>query len=70
MSNSAALSFLRTVQAVLWSFVGMRKSSSGQEDMARLNPFHVIVVAIVVVLIFVVGLMSLVNWVVAQPNTF
>ena len=48
----------------------MRKSSSGQEDMARLNPFHVIVVAIVVVLIFVVGLMALVNWVVAQPNTF
>ena len=70
MSNSAALSFLRTVQAVLWSFVGMRKSSSGQEYMARLNPFHVIVVAIVVVLIFVVGLMALVNWVVAQPNTF
>jgi hypothetical protein len=63
------MSFFRAVQAVLWSFIGIRKNSAGQEDMARLNPFHVLVVGISLALIFVVGLIALVNWVVAQPIT-
>jgi hypothetical protein len=37
--------------------------------MAKLNPFHVLVVGIAMALIFVVGLIALVNWVVAQPIT-
>ena len=53
-------SWLRTVQAVLWSFAGMRKSSASHEDMARLNPL---------VVLMVVGLIILVNWVVSQPMT-
>ena len=63
------MSFFRAVQAVLWSFIGIRKNSAGQEDMAKLNPFHVLVVGIAMALIFVVGLIALVNWVVAQPIT-
>ena len=63
------ISFFRAVQAVLWSFIGIRKNSAGQEDMAKLNPFHVLVVGISLALIFVVGLIALVNWVVAQPIT-
>jgi amino acid transporter len=62
-------SFLRTVQAVLWSFAGMRKASASQEDMAKLNPFHIIAVAIGLVVLMVVGLIVLVNWVVSQPLT-
>jgi amino acid transporter len=61
------MSFFRTVSAVLWSFIGIRKNSSGQEDMAKLNPFHVLVVGISLALIFVLGLIAFVNWVVAQP---
>jgi hypothetical protein len=61
--------FLRTVQAVMWSFAGMRKGSESQEDMARLNPFHIIAVAIGLVVVMVVGLIALVNWVVMQPST-
>ena len=68
MSGNNA-SFFRTVQAVLWSFIGIRKNSEGQEDMAKLNPLHVLVVGLSLALIFVVGLIALVNWVVAQPNT-
>ncbi len=67
MSGGQA-SIFRTVQAVLWSFIGLRKNSEGQEDMAKLNPLHVLVVGISLALIFVVGLIALVNWVVAQPN--
>jgi hypothetical protein len=53
----------RTVRAVLWSFVGIRKNSEYQEDLGKLNPFHVIAVALVAVALFVGGLIALVNWV-------
>ena len=61
-------SVLRTFQAVLWSFLGIRKGSEYQKDTERLNPFHIIVVGIVIALLFVLGLMALVNWVVVQPT--
>ncbi|MSP36175.1 MAG: DUF2970 domain-containing protein [Limnohabitans sp.] len=67
--SGSQLSFFRAVQAVLWSFIGIRKNSDGQEDMAKLNPFHVVVVGICLAMIFVLGLIALVNWVVAQPIT-
>ena len=67
--SGSEMSFFRALQAVLWSFIGIRKNSAGQEDMAKLNPFHVLVVGISLALIFVVGLIALVNWVVAQPIT-
>lgn len=67
--SGSEVSFFRAVQAVLWSFIGIRKNSAGQEDMAKLNPFHVVVVGLCLALIFVLGLIALVNWVVAQPIT-
>ena len=67
--SGSEMSFFRAVKAVLWSFIGIRKNSSGQEDMAKLNPFHVLVVGISLALMFVLGLIAFVNWVVAQPNT-
>ena len=56
-------SLLRTVKAVAWSFVGIRKNSEYQEDLGKLNPFHIIAVALVGVALFVAGLIVLVNWV-------
>jgi hypothetical protein len=61
-------SWLRTVQAVLWSFVGLRKGSEYQQDLESLNPFHIIGVGIAAALLFVLGLIALVNWVVLQPS--
>ena len=58
-------SFLGTVKAVLWSFVGLRKGSDFEQDSARLNPVHVILVGFGAVFVFVVALIALVNWVVA-----
>jgi hypothetical protein len=58
-------SFLGTVKAVLWSFVGLRKGSDFEHDSARLNPVHVILVGFGAVLVFVAALIALVNWVVA-----
>ncbi|HSV50855.1 MAG TPA: DUF2970 domain-containing protein [Burkholderiaceae bacterium] len=59
-------SFWRTVKTVAWSFIGIRKNSEYKEDLAKVNPFHVIVVGILGAALFVVGLILLVNWVVAK----
>ena len=67
-SGERKVSWLRTVQAVLWSFVGLRKNSEYQQDIDKLNPFHIIGVAIGAALLFVLGLIALVNWVVVQPT--
>ena len=56
----------RSIKMVAWSFLGIRKSSESQEDMARVSPFHIIAVGIAGAMIFVVGLIVLVNWVVAK----
>lgn len=65
MNTAAKPSFLRTVKTVAWSFIGIRKNSEYKEDLARVNPFHVIAVGIAAAVLFVVGLVLLVNWVVA-----
>lgn len=60
------MNLLRTIKAVAWSFVGIRKNSGFQEDVGKLNPVHIIIVGITGALLFVVGLIVLVNWVVAK----
>ena len=59
-------SFLRSVKTVAWSFLGIRKKSEFQDDLAQVNPLHILLVAVVAVLVFVVSLMFFVNWVVAK----
>jgi len=58
-------SFAQTFKAVAWSFLGVRKHSGFQEDIGSLNPFHIIAVGIIGVLVLVVSLIALVNWIVA-----
>ncbi len=59
-------SFWQSIKIVSWSFFGIRRNSESQQDMAHANPFHIIAVGIVGAVVFVVGLMVLVNWVVAK----
>jgi len=56
-------SLLRTVKAVAWSFVGLRRGSDYREDIDKLNPLHIMAVGFVAVLLFVLALIGLVNWV-------
>jgi hypothetical protein len=58
------VSALRTLKTVLWSFIGIRKKSEYEEDLGKANPFHIIAVALGVVVVFVGGLIALVNWIV------
>ena len=54
---------LRTVKAVAWAFLGIRKNSEYRSDLGKLNPFHIIAVALVGVALFVGTQVLLVNWV-------
>lgn len=54
----------RTVKAVLWSFIGLRRKADGEQDLETLRPVQVILVAISATVLFVFGLIALVNWVV------
>ena len=55
---------LHTVKAVAWSFLGIRKNSESHNDLARLNPLHIVAVAFAGVLLLVLGMVVLVHWVV------
>ena len=57
-------SVLRTVKAVAWSFIGLRKGSEYREDLERINPLHVIGVGLAAIFALVVFLIVLVNWIV------
>lgn len=59
-------SFLQTMKAVAWSFFGVRKSADYAQDVAKINPVHVIVAGVIAALVFVVGLILLVNWVISS----
>ncbi|MFN4004077.1 MAG: DUF2970 domain-containing protein [Hylemonella sp.] len=52
-----------TVKAVAWSFLGVRRNSDFQEDIARLKPYHIIGVGLVAGILFVLILMLLVRWI-------
>jgi polyferredoxin len=56
----------RTVVAVLWSFIGLRKNSEFEKDAVRITPVHILVVGVVAAFMFVIALIVLVNVVVAK----
>jgi hypothetical protein len=59
-------SFGQTLKAIAWAFFGVRKSSEYEKDVSQLNPVHVIVAGIVATVVFVLGLIVLVRWVIAS----
>jgi len=56
----------RAIVAVSWSFIGVRKNSEFQEDLAHITPLHVLGVGLAAGLLFVIGLIVVVNLVVAK----
>ena len=58
--------FLRTVKAVAWSFVGLRARGDFEEDVKNLNPLHIIAVGLIGIFLFVAVLVLVVNWAVAR----
>ncbi len=59
-------SLLQTMQAVAWSFFGVRRSRDYADDVSKLNPVHVVVAGIVGALLFIGTLVMLVRWVIGS----
>lgn len=57
---------LRSLKTVAWSFIGIRSRAGLQEDMAKVNPLHVLLAGVVLVLVLVFGLIGLATWVVGK----
>jgi hypothetical protein len=68
LRNAAARkgSFGQTMRAVAWSFFGVRRSADYAQDVAKLNPVHVIIAGVIGAGLFVLALVLLVQWVVGS----
>ena len=65
-SQSSALAGLaRSFKAVAWSFLGIRKNSEHDKDMHLIKPVQVIIVGVVLAILFVIGLITVINLVVS-----
>jgi hypothetical protein len=60
--------WLRTVKAVAWSFAGLRQGSELVHDSQKINPIHLVVVAMGLVVVLVVGLIFFVQWAVVAAK--
>ena len=59
-------SFMRSMKAVMWGFLGVRKKSGLQEDVASLSFVHIIIAGVVGALIFMGALLLVVKVVVSH----
>ena len=59
-------SFMRSMKAVMWGFLGVRKKSGLQEDVASLSFVHIIIAGVVGALIFMGALLLIVKVVVSH----
>jgi hypothetical protein len=59
MEGALKASFLDTVKTVLWAAIGIRRKSSHEQ--AKINPAHLIVMAVVFVVLFIFTLRTIVR---------
>ena len=58
--------FMQSMKAVMWGFLGVRKQSGLQEDVASLSFVHIIIAGVVGALIFMAILLLIVKVVVSH----
>ncbi len=59
-------SFVQTVRAVAWSFLGIRRADGLAQDVQKLNPVHLLLAGVLGAALFVAALVLLVNWVIGS----
>ncbi|TEA76873.1 DUF2970 domain-containing protein [Allopusillimonas ginsengisoli] len=52
------LNFFQTMKAVAWGLFGVRKGKGYSEDIASLNPLHLVIAGIIAALVFVLALIA------------
>ena len=58
--------FLQTMVAILWSFIGLRRRSDYEHDAEHMNPVYVIIAGLLAAVAFIVILVVAVKFAVAQ----
>ena len=66
LEHQRKASIFRTLKAVMWSFVGLRSRGGYEQDVAQLNPVHIVIAGLVSVFVFVGSLILLATWVVGK----
>ena len=66
--NSGKPTILQAARAVFWSFLGIRRRSAHEQDLARLRPVHFVVAGLAGGLVFVLTLIALVRFVVSHVS--
>lgn len=64
LQKPAMRSFLGTLLAVAWSFIGLRRNKDFEQDVGGLNPIYVLVAGLLGVAIFIAILIAIVHTVV------
>jgi len=64
--KATTASWWRSVKLVAWSFLGIRSRAGYQEDLAKVNPMHVVAVGLAATLLLVFALIGLASWVVGK----
>ena len=59
-------SFLQSMKAVMWGFLGVRKNSGLQDDVASLSCVHIILAGLLGAVIFMSALLLIVKMVVSS----
>jgi hypothetical protein len=59
-------SFMQSMKAVMWGFLGVRKKAGLQEDVASLSFVHIIIAGVIGALIFMGALLLIVKLVVSH----
>jgi len=59
------LNFFQTLKAVAWGFFGVRKGKGYREDIAKLNPIHLIIAGVLAAILFVLLLVGTARWFIA-----
>lgn len=60
--------FGQTFRAVVWSFLGIRRSSDHEQDVRKLNPIHVVIAGVIGAAVFVLALVLLVHFVIGAAT--
>jgi hypothetical protein len=63
-----AASPLQVVKTVFWSFLGVRKRSAHEADVAQLKPVQVVIAGLIGAALFVLSLVLLVKFVVSRAG--
>ena len=63
---SRKASLRQTISAVAWSFFGVCRGRDHEQDIAKLNPVHVLIAGVLGAALFVLVLVLVVRWVISS----